>query len=281
MLRAWFAGLAGLLVYHFFTIISYLFTGQAYLLPGLERHSVGSIGPIVIPRSATFEEGNFAGLFYFVSYALATHLRLRKFQLLSALGVLATLSTSSYAALLAFIGLHAWLASRSYGTRIFIAVAVIAFTLLSYAQLDLGSKFQFDPSASGAVRLNESMTGVKIFQAHPLVGVGLGGYGFHFERFEWNPTLSEWSSDDRHIANNVLVELLSETGLLGLLLFLFFWLQWSLHMWQREEAKALWIFGFACLINFLAYPTFNITYIWVFLGLALGAVAREGARPGK
>lgn len=271
IINAWFAGLFFAFFYHFYTIISVFITGDAFLLPGLDRHQMGWVGSLLIPRSGTFEEGNFAGLYYLASFALALYARKKTFVVISIIGIVFSLSTSACVALLVYGTYYLYVSiNSSYKKSTILAIALLVGSV-AFLQLGIDSKFGEDAGSSGAVRLNESMTGMEIFKESPLIGVGLGGYGFLYDKFEWSPELSIFATAEKHIPNNVYVELLSETGVIGIsMLFLFFW-SWFGYMRDKRFGSSEFIaFGLAVSVAFIAYPTFNITYLWFFLGMSLG-----------
>lgn len=268
ILKFWFIGLSISFSYHLITVIFFLLIGEAPLLPGLERHQTGWVGSYLIPRSGTFEEGNFAGLYYLASLALAVYAGNRYMMLIAAAGILLTLSTSTYLASAVFLMVLGIMQKElTFGNivRIILIVSLMFFLVI---ELDFVSKFGENSSSSGAVRLNEAITGVRIFLAHPFLGVGLGGYGYHFDAFEWDFALSIFYGSEKHIANNIYVELLSETGIMGFLLYSLFFFGWFVAI-RNGNRKSICFsaFHFGVLVVFFAYPTFNITYIWFFIGL--------------
>jgi hypothetical protein len=141
-------------------------------------------------------------------------------------------------------------------------------------------KFETTGSASGAVRFNEAMTGINIWLTSPIYGVGLGQYGFHYFRNVWDMSLAEAVTSDRHIASVIYVEILSELGVLGLLAFALFWRRWmEVVKAGRGNGNILYASAFAMMVSFLAYPTFNIAFLWSFLGLAL-LMGRDDSNAG-
>jgi O-antigen ligase len=131
---------------------------------------------------------------------------------------------------------------------------------------DVGSRLE---------RLNQALTGLQMFRAHPLAGVGLSQYGYYYDRYQFvsvylpiDPVLA------KHIANNVYVELLAELGVVGLLLFVAFLIQ----IWRHTKAARLrpLRYGFVSMLLALnAFPTFSVMFLWAFFGFVVGA-SRSG-----
>ncbi|WP_428629118.1 O-antigen ligase family protein [Sphingopyxis sp.] len=270
LVNCWLIGCAISVSYSVYCVFSYLIFGEAFLLPGLERHQLGNLGPILVSRSGTFEEGNFGGLYFLVSAALALHLRRPIFAAIAIVGLILTQSTAAYFGLIMLVGAYYLLANRNLFALIpyFVAACVAAFGLFVYFAEQ--GKFEATGSASGAVRFNEAMTGINIWLTSPIYGVGLGQYGFHYFRNVWDMSLAEAVTSERHIAAVVYVEILSELGILGLLAFALFWTRWARAIKVgHRNGNILYASTFAILVSFLAYPTFNIAFIWCYFGMAL------------
>lgn len=277
IIKAWLAGFLLAFSYHAYTVVSVVVTGGAYLLPGLERHQMGWVGPVLIPRSGTFEEGNFAGLYYLATLAFALYARSTVFVALAIVGVAFTLSIAAYAGLFVFLFVHALKKNRVSIKKTFFTVFLLVTAWASFYQLGFDMKFYEGANASGAVRLNESMTGLRIFYSSPTLGVGLGGYGFLFDDFEWSPEFSIFTSAEKHIPNNVYVELLAETGSIGTLLFMLFFVSYIRAVSGGLKHNPFVIFWLSAAIVCVAYPTFNITYLWFIIGASLGMTLHRSA----
>lgn len=270
LVNAWFVGLVLAISYHAYTFLSFAVTGEAILLPGLERHQTGWLGTMLVPRSGTFEEGNFAGLYYLASLALAIHVRKRFYAVIALCGIFLTLSTSTILSLLIFFCVFIFCKYKFSFKQLAMLIIIVLIGIFAFFGLEADSKFKEDPGASGAVRLNEALTGLQIFRSKPLLGAGLGQYGFLFKQFEWKPESSTFSVAEKRISNNVYVELLAETGFTGLLMFLLFGWHWTCtFLKSNPKSCAFFAFGVSAAVAFIAYPTFNITYLWCFAGIAL------------
>lgn len=282
--RAWLIGLLLTVFYHVFTLFSYIFFAEAILLPGLERHQLGWVGNMQIPRSGTFKEGNFASIYYLASLVISIHFKRKIFAAISVCGLILTLSTAALAGLLIFALTYTLL---RYGTTLKsirnIALSAVA-VLAAFIQLDIASKFILAAGVSGGVRLNAIITGINMFFANPIFGVGLGGYGYYFNLYEWDSELSKLSVAAKQIPNNVYIELLSEVGLVGTALFFIFCFAWIRAAWGIRRNNPEFIsFALSALVAFIAFPTFNVLYIWCFYGISLAlmknllnSIAKEG-----
>lgn len=286
LVNSWLIGCAISVSYSVYCVFSYLFFGEAFLLPGLERHQQGMLGPLLVTRSGTFEEGNFGGLYFLISAALALHLRRPIFAIIAIVGLILTQSTAAYFGLIMLFGAYYLLATRNFFTLIpyFTVACVAAFGLFVYFAEQ--GKFEATGGASGAVRFNEAMTGINIWLTSPFYGVGLGQYGFHYFRNVWDMSLADAVTSERHIASIVYVEILSELGILGLAAFGMFWMRWARAIKAGSgDGNVLYASTFAILVSFLAYPTFNIAFLWCYFGMALvlvhyNAAASRGAGIG-
>jgi len=114
-------------------------------------------------------------------------------------------------------------------------------------------------------RINETYHAWRMFLAHPW-GVGMGNYGYFFGDY---PDLFTWITADftssRRIPNNIYLEVLCEHGAVGFALFVGILGAMGWPLLRRR----FWIpaAGFLLLIvYFLAFPTFRISFIWVFWG---------------
>jgi O-antigen ligase len=277
----WLIGCTLSTFYSVYCVFSFMFVGEPVLLPGLDRHQLGAFGPIVVSRSGTFEEGNFGGLYFLLSAVIALHNRSLIFAGIAIVGLILTKSTSAYFAIIALFGSYYMLSRKNLLVLVpyFIALCVAAFGLFVYFAEQ--GKFEATGSASGAVRFNEAMTGVNMWQSSPVYGVGLGQYGFNYFRYVWDMSIADAVLSERHIASNIYVEILSELGLLGLLAIGLFWVRWMRGVGaSRPHSNLLYASAVAMMVAFLAYPTFNIAFLWAYLGMALVLARSSPVRRG-
>lgn len=284
LVYCWLIGCAISASYLIYCVLSFAIFGDAFLLPGLERHQLGSFGPLQVSRSGTFEEGNFGGLYFLLSAVIAMHTRHFIFAGFAVAGLILTQSTSAYFGFIVLLGTYYMLTNRNYFALIpyFLGACVALFGIFVYFAEQ--GKFETSGSASGAVRFNEAMTGINIWLTSPIYGVGLGQYGFHYFRNVWDMAIADAVTSERHIAAIVYVEILSELGILGLLGFAIFWIRWTRAIKAgRSNGNILYASTFAILVSFLAYPTFNIAFLWCYFGMALVLIYHNNdasRRPG-
>jgi O-antigen ligase len=116
---------------------------------------------------------------------------------------------------------------------------------------------------------------IQAFKEHPLLGLGPGGFGpYAAGRLYWSPN-EGWK-----IVNNLYLELLAETGIIGLIAFLAFiasLLYSALKAIMKEKepfSRAIRIGFLATFIGMLVqYNTFSILYLmpfWFVIGSLMG-----------
>jgi O-antigen ligase len=273
----WILGAIVSASYVIYTSVATTLDYPAILLPGLERHQLWGLGPFSITRSGTFDEGNFAGLYFLLTVVLAFLVRNYVGIAFGLAGLIISLSTSAYIGLLIVAAVYV-LQRRSAVAMVpvLILLSVIGFFMIDYF-IDQG---KFDSvNSSGAVRLNEFMTALSLFRDHIWFGAGLGQYGFQYDYYVWNPAVNELTVSDRHIPNNVYVEILAETGLLGFIFFGIFMKNWVRQLITLSGGSRILFAGaMGLLVGWLAYPTFAVAFIWAFFGISAGVVEMVSKR---
>jgi len=117
--------------------------------------------------------------------------------------------------------------------------------------------------------------GIKIWMAHPILGVGMGNFGHYFVEKEFNPGFRK---PDRTIAHNIYVQALSETGIVGTGLLAWLILLTSRHILRARRAcrhdRDRWIYFGAVEMMALAIFLSTATYgslmnndFWMFIAL--------------
>jgi len=195
--------------------------------------------------------------------------------------------------LLGFFGLllvsAAWLRRRVNPTLGLLIVVVVSVVIVLSGVIGLISTFYNPSDVYGLERIYYYVTALQLFAAHPLLGVGAGNYQFFDRSYEGEAAGG--------IAHNQFLTIAAETGVTGLLMFL--WLVVVLLRIRkrlRSEVPPLagsyeWlkVGGSAFLLIWIAECFFQeaffataaagggmhvmtvIVFPWVFLGVLLGA----------
>lgn len=169
---------------------------------------------------------------------------------------------------------------------------------LETLKLNLTSPYELFNQLVFAERYVYWVTGWRIFNDHPLLGVGLGNAGLYFLKhlpsYGW--VLAEVMDSVYRLPSimnikSFWVRILAETGLAGFATFL----AWYAILWQTSRfleanrQKLMSMLGLAgqlVLVAFLAegfsIDTFALPYLWLALGLvsAAGLAARQEVQPG-
>ncbi len=135
------------------------------------------------------------------------------------------------------------------------------------------------------------LTGWNIFNAYPLLGVGLGNAGFYFPKYlpayGWSLVEVERLLNRTSLLLNtksLWMRLLAETGLIGFSIFI----GWLLSLMpalikklssNQVETRVFGLMGFLVLIALIfegfSIDSFAMPYWWISLGLAVGVVTVE------
>ncbi len=131
-------------------------------------------------------------------------------------------------------------------------------------------------------RASEIISGLRMFAEHPLLGVGVGNFPGQYQRYASELGL-EYRAQPRE-AHSLYVELLAETGLLGLAAFSLLFGSLLLRLNQLRQAAnqrgdphtAAWIASL--LLSLITYLTASIflhgdyiRYLWLLVSLAVAA----------
>lgn len=138
--------------------------------------------------------------------------------------------------------------------------------------------------SSTAPRLGMLGQAVEIFRRHPLLGVGLGGFGGYV--VEHPELLLDHSTPDPAsiVTSNLWLEIASEIGILGVGLFLWFLLSLLAALWRAgrftDTETAGWRDGLMISVALVFFVLFNFNQtlwrldVWVLLALAWALAAR-------
>lgn len=139
-----------------------------------------------------------------------------------------------------------------------------------------------------AERILYWQTGWNLFNDYPITGIGLGNYGFYFEKYM--PSFA-WALDEPRAliyqafyqANNknLWTRLLSESGIIGFLIFIswliILWLQANSFTRDHPLISATWgyimkIALIALLFEGFSVDSFALPYLWLILGISASSL---------
>ncbi len=249
-------------------------------------------------RAITFAEGNFAGSFFILSIVLATYLFFKERNKIYIgyiiLFVVSTLQTSSTIALInlglyfLFVFSYFFIKKKKF---IFIGIPLIIILIMFILQLNYIEYVIFEKLTSNEFtpqtysrfdRINSIIIALEIFKEYPIMGSGLATYGFFFPLHENKLMLfAEYGIDVlsyKRIVNNVYLEILSENGIVGLIIFLTFLIYMiGIFITSNKNIELFMIFFgfFTILIAWNAYPTYTSLYHWVYIYLYYKIIKEE------
>ena len=286
-IKAWLVGgiLASIYTWYLFTYS--IFGLHPFLLPGMKEplQVIGGFSGESIIRSGTFLEGNFMGAYLLLSVVLCLYMfdLIRSkwylfFALFFSVTLLTTFSTINILLLVAVLSMYfLHIVSRNFdglhkpvllgASFIGILICLFAASKSRYVQKHVFLKL-FNPSESKIERLNHAITGLRIFSEYPLTGVGPGNYGFYYPVYQVMDDVME-RNDRKKIPNNIYVELLSESGIIGFLSMLLF-ISILLRKFRNTSHRrnfSLFLGMISICLLWMAYPTFLITFQWVYFAV--------------
>jgi hypothetical protein len=277
-IRYFLIGSALAALYSWYLFFSALFGLPQFLLWGIEEPQIIGVSFGVFIRSGTFKEGNYMGMFLLLSAVLSFYSNRKLLGYFFVATMITTFSSIGFVCVVFFMVCYYF--KMYYQPRHFHKL-MLAFIILGASFLALLgnenfkmlviSKFAInndDISNSGDFskvdRLNTAMVGIRMGIDNPVIGVGLSNYALHHDYFNENPMFDNYPV--KRIPNNVYVELFSETGVIGLLLFLI--LLYYLYKRTALDNTGVLRYGLVAVAIYLnAFPTFTILYLWVFFGL--------------
>lgn len=220
--------------------------------------------------------------------------------------LLAMIYTGSRGAIVALVAIMPLLAVDMKIKPASIVISLLLFiSLLSVLPSNYAQRFQtlnvfFQSSEESAMSQDESfvqrqavmMTGLAMFRANPVFGVGFGNYGLRYWEFatdlglESNATNIDYAPDSR-FAHSLYVEILSETGIVGFLAFLLFFTTLFIEIYRIRKkfktyaiqtdwpswASALSMSIITFLISGLFLHGIFFRYIWILIGLSMAAIS--------
>ena len=161
-------------------------------------------------------------------------------------------------------------------------------TLQIFFQTDQEYGFTQDEAAAG--RREKMLTGLAMFRDKPFLGVGFANYNTNYWEYAGQLGLESDATDIQsekgaREPHSLYIEIMSETGLLGILTFLAFFGLLFGGLYQARKALltgpdkrwAIWVTAIAfAILSFLLSGFFlhgiQFRYIWVLIGLALASI---------
>jgi hypothetical protein len=148
---------------------------------------------------------------------------------------------------------------------------------LQEAMVERAASASSNPDDSTLGRMSAAIAGIQMFLDHPLVGVGEGNSGFHYDEYT-----SVWSPDALPRINSLLPRMLAEHGLVGgglflLLLYKIFRPRGGRQMAQSDFRFALKLTVVTCFFNlFTSCFDMERFYVWLITAIFF-AVNNTGA----
>lgn len=267
-------------LYAWYLFVFSLNNWDLYLLPGMDdwpQHGLFSFGHFI--RCGTFKEGNYAGLFFLTISIINFFYKKYIYAGLVLLGAIPTFSSMVLVGIIVFfftLVIFRMLKSKKYYYFFLLLIpAFLYFSLsknrdfnflvskLGFAQ---NSNFQ-DAQNSKNERINLAKAAFKIGLDNPVLGVGLSNFSNHFQHYNTSKTINQ-RPNFKYIPNNIYLEIFSELGLLGIIIFIIIQL-FSIYQSLRDRSGILFSGTLMLMVYFLAFPTFSILFVWVFYGLLL------------
>jgi len=132
----------------------------------------------------------------------------------------------------------------------------------------------FSQGESVQKRLQDYDKAIIYWQESPIIGIGPGNYGPRYLNYPSHENVTDWQ-----IVNNEYIEILAETGVVGLLLFIIIILAifvGSVGSYFRTRDPKLKMITFGLLAAFVAifvqynfFSTLYIMHIWILIGLMI------------
>jgi O-antigen ligase len=294
-INLWLLGALVAALYSWYLMAFSLLHLPVFLLPGMKDPPQMIRGYII--RTGTFAEGNFMGLYLFLSGVMAFYIRKFKTGLFLFASIFTTFATLSIVSAFIFLVyyLRQFIFRKKYIPYFFLGL-LLAIPALGYFSTTklyqdihdkiFGSSNRITNEAtySKVDRLISIRTAYRTGLANPVLGVGLSNYSRHYDRFYLRDNLSENDyktfrrPNDKTIPNNIYLEVFAESGLPALLAFLLF-LALLIYYAGFGQQRAL-VPGMLCLLLcFVAYPSFIMIYLWSFMALPVAHFVQHVKNP--
>ena len=280
--RVWLCGALAASVYAWYLFASSFLGIVPPLLPGSRVPQYLAVLGHEVIRSGPFQEGNHLGLYLVCSTALAIYARQFAAAALFTGTAFVTFSTVNVIALALLWLRTGWAATARFrGTgRVAAALSfagLAAAALLTLASTGYAAEVVFNKLGSGdsfsrGDRLNSSIAGVRMTADYPVAGVGISQYGPHYKAYQVT-NIFDVNTELKPVANNVYVELLSETGVVGTACMALFWLL----VYRRSRGPALMPLRWGLIgifLVFTTFPSYTMIFLWAYWALITAAAGR-------
>ena len=267
--KFFFIGAVFAALYGWYLMLGGIFKYDPLLIFGISNPQFISLENWTLIRSGTFLEGNYMGLFLFISTVLAVFYKKRFLASFFTVSMITTFSTIGLLSLLFFYGYL--IAKRNIKYFIANLFLIICLFILLSCDKDFNTYiiskiniFSSEINDNGAIsredRKNTIINGIKMAIDNPVLGVGISNYAKHYNYYNGTRRVFHKNKDIKVILNNIYVEIASELGLVAFLLFIIF-----LYKIYRHINNSILMGGFlGCCLYFNAMPSYTIIVIWFF-----------------
>lgn len=282
--RWWCIGAIIAAAYGWLLLLSSVFALPAPLLPGMVSPQIINIAGRELFRGGTFEEGNYFAMYLLTSFAVALWMRWRWTAAFMATTVFITFSTANVVALVLFGCIYTLGVGtqdrdprgRIHAVALFVAITTVVFGILfatGYISEFFVAKLSTEEFGSKLDRVDLAVAGLRMSADHPIMGVGLSHYGYNYRPYQLTDFFDR-ARPVKPIANNPWVELMAETGLIGLACALTF----AKRVWAKASGADGLAFraGLAAVcLGLFTFPSITVLFIWAFCGLTVGVRLRQ------
>ena len=272
-IKYFFLGAVLAIFYSWYLTLSGVFYYRPLLLFGIGEPQVISFQNWTLIRSGTFLEGNYMGVFIFISVVLSLYYKRIFLTIFFTVSMITTFSTIGLLSLLFF---YSYLIAK-INIKYFIIILIMtlfSFTLLSGNKdfneyvLTKINIFNSDINNNGAISREERkesiIKGINMAIDNPFFGVGTSNYAKHFDYYDLDKRIFQ-NINIKVISNNIYVEIISELGFIAFSLFIIF-----LYKIYRLISNNILMGGFlGCCLYFNALPSYTIIVIWFFFAFLL------------
>jgi len=207
---------------------------------------------------------------------------------LGALGLIFSLSRGGWIGFVVVIITVLMLAVRRRQLKLHTALLMVGTTCLILLALTLSqrdlivSRLTSDDRGSARSRIVLAKGALAIIQDHPLSGVGLNNYTFFMPQYD-RASFEAWRGPA--VVHNVFLLIFAETGLIGLVAFLWFLASLLIQAWRlvsRALNDTLWMTGVGILSAYIVLTLHNMvdygllaslqlfTQFWLLAGITAG-----------